>query len=518
LQPQVPRFSDDSQRRLAQLKRWLGYTVAALSILLVLLFLDTAWHRLRYPYELEELEGAMFLFVRRVFLGGSVYVKPSLDFMPYMYPPAYYYAAAAMAHLTGMTMAALRLTSIVSTVGCFGMIYALVYREVRQHVPAMAAVGAYAGCYIVCQSWFDLGRLDSFFILTVLIAMYATRNWHPVIAALFWIVSMQAKQSVAPAAFLMLCCYGRDWKRTLPGLATFAVGAGAVFLWLNHATHGWYRFYVFQVPKANADIKIHSLVLFPFQGILQPFGLVVLVIAAAALWTRPSLQRLPTRFYLAACSLIPLFCWIAAHGGSTANVGMPIYALLAVLFGISLGRLFRLLGDVDLSFALPMTAMLLLVACVQLAMGIYNPGDVLMTSKGAQPRLNLVVASIRATPGTVFVTEHPYYAFLAGKEPTADLVSLHDSMRVAGATHAELMAETRAALEGDRYGTLFLDARGTKKIDGVLNDWTAWHSLFCSPAEVIPGAAALRPDWRMTLAGSSGCSRYGEPGSAGDSR
>jgi hypothetical protein len=115
------------------------------------------------------LEGYVFLSALRVFHGQSVYPHPSLQFIPYMYPPGYYYLCAALGRLMGMSIATMRMASILSTLGCFAAIYGLVWSEVRRHMPAIAAAGLYAGCYVVCLEWFDLGRLDSLFVLLLLL-------------------------------------------------------------------------------------------------------------------------------------------------------------------------------------------------------------------------------------------------------------------------------------------------------------------------------------------------------------
>ena len=85
---------------------------------------------------------------------------------------------------------------------------------------------------------------------------------HPVIAAGLWILSFQTKQSILPVALVMLCYDWRNVRRTVMGVTTLIVGAAGSVAWLNHATQGWYSFYVFVVPKANSDIKLRTLAVF----------------------------------------------------------------------------------------------------------------------------------------------------------------------------------------------------------------------------------------------------------------
>jgi len=474
--------------------------IAAASVFVILLFLYTALRRLHYPYELEELEGTMFIAVLRVFHGQSVYPRPSLDFIPYMYSPGYYYAAAALGKVYGMTISTLRLTSILSTLGCFAAIYALVWSEARRHLPALAAAGLYAGCYTLCQLWFDLGRLDSFFVLLVLLAMLCTRRLHPVIAAIAWALAFQTKQSILPAAFLMLLSQwepgnAKQIRRTLTGIAAFAALAFGSVAWLNHRTAGWYSFYVFRVPGANADIKLRALFVFWPNDMLRPLALALILIAAAALFTPPSLRSRATRFYLAALSLIPLFWWIRAHAGSTVNSLMPIYALLAVLFGIAIARLMKTLPQ---NAASPALLLILLAVFAQESAGIYNPGDYLPLSE-TTASLHTVVDDIRSQPGDVYVAQHPFYAYLAGKPTHADLVSIHDAMRPKDPIHAELSQEMQQALADHNFSSIVLNQPADAVlIDTIDNGDAGWRNNFPVQENIPQTTPTVRPYWILT--------------------
>jgi hypothetical protein len=491
----------------ARLERWLKLLVVVASLFVMLLFVVTALRRWRYPYELEELEGYVFLTALRAFHGQAVYPRPSLQFIPYMYPPLYYYVSAWLGHVIGMTIGTMRMVSLVSTVGCFAMIYTLVWTEVKRNWAAMAAAGIYAGCYVVCQEWFDLGRLDSFFVLLVLMAMYATRRMHPVFAAVVWLLAFQTKQSILPAAFVMLCCHWKDLKKTAMGIGTLAVLAGGSVLWFNHATQGWYSFVVFAVPGANADIKLRTLAVFWSLDVLRPLALAVMVIAAAAVLTRPRWEDLATRFYVASCILVVLFWWIRAHGGSTANALMPIYALIAVLFGISSARLVGwieampagagLTGPGWLSSKQGAVMLVLGAALVQVSAGVYNPGDY-VPAKELEASTAAVVQEVRALPGNVLVLQHPYYGYLAGKPYGADLVSIRDAMRPA---HSPIRGELRAQVDGmlaeHTYPSiLFEDPQATTEMDKIAGD-TSWRSYYLVQ-EPIPGVRqGTRPDWLL---------------------
>jgi len=509
----------EHQDRAARIEKWLRVLVMAVAVFLMLLFVITAMERIRYPYELEELEGNMFLGALRVFHGQALYPRPSLEFIPYMYPPAYYYVSAALGRVMGMTIAAPRLVSTLSTLGSFVMIYAIVYREThqglakasRRYLPAIAAAGFYAGCYTLSEGFFDSGRLDPFFLLTVLLAMYATRWLHPVAAALLWTLAFQTKQSILPAAFAMLCCdfgLGRT-RRTLSGVVALALGAGGSVLWLNHATGGWYSFYVFTVPGANADILLRPLLMFWPIDMLRPFALPLLMMVAAVVLTRPSWSSRATRFYLAACSLLPLYWWIRTHDGSSTNALMPIYVLLALLFGLALARLLEWLAQIGCTtpqghgLVRTATLLLLLATLLQLTARIYNPHNDRPTAD-RRKAMDAVIAAVRSAPGEVYVAQHPYYAWLAGKPTQADLVSLHDAMRPVSPVRDELQAQMRSALAEHRFSAILLDHPGSaNRIDRIADDGGAWRADFAVQRYLLPDDLEIRPDWILLHAPSS---------------
>ena len=476
-------------------ERVLLASIATLSILAALLFFITALRRLYYPYELEELEGNMFLATLRVFRGQALYVRPSVNFIPYMYAPGYYYVTAALGHVMGMSMATLRMTSILSTLGTFAAIFLLVWTEIKRVVPALAGMGIYAGCYALCGGWFDLGRVDSLFLFVVALALYATRRLSPILAALLWILAFEIKQSILPAAFFILCSLWPERRRVTQAMGTFIAGVAASAFYLNHVTKGWYYFYVFAVPGANADLKARTAALFWSLDIVRPLGLVLMVILTACLITRPSLRNPATRFHVACCSLIPLFWWIRTHAGSTMNAVMPIYLLLAILFGISFGRLLAVWAGATKSCR-PAAVLLLIAVLIAELAGLHNPGD-LVPSFETRQSLAQVVADIRVLPGQTYVTQHPYYGWLAGKSTSADLVSIHDALRVNRSDVRDALREDlRSAVEDHRYEAFVIETpSSTENIDALLNRHVDWAARYSYMRELPGVPLKTHPAW-----------------------
>src|SRR5439155_22063906 len=90
---------------------------------------EVAARRMSYPFEVEWMEGGSVDHVRRILDGKKLYVAPSLDFVPYTYTPLYFYAAAAVAKVTGIGFFPLRFLSTAATAANLALLYFIVRRE-----------------------------------------------------------------------------------------------------------------------------------------------------------------------------------------------------------------------------------------------------------------------------------------------------------------------------------------------------------------------------------------------------
>jgi len=221
------------------------------------------------------------------------------------------------------------------------------------------------------------------------------------------------------------------------------------------------------------------------------------VIVGAVVLTRPNFRSASTRFYLAACSIVSVYWWIFAHAGSSVNALMPIYALMAVLFGIALGRLLAWLPTVDARLAQAGALLLLVAVVAQECAGIYSPGDYVPSVDGGNS-IAAVLNTVRGISGEVYMPQQPYYEWLAGRPTHADLASLQDAMRPTNSpAHEELREELQAALAQHRFTALVIDdSTMAEMIDKMAGgqDWKSYYNV----QEPVPGAmSGTRPDWLM---------------------
>lgn len=448
------------ENRSARWRPWLEVLLALMALIPLGLFLAASLGRLGSAIPLEQLEGSMLLAAERVAHGQPIYVRPNFTFIPYMYAPAYYYVSGWAVRLLGPRFLALRLVSLLSTCASMAVIYLFVFLEApgtraRRHLAALAGAALYVAAYPWTREWFDLGRLDSFYILLLLLALLSTRYLHPIFAAAVWTLAFLAKQTIFPVVLLMLCV---DWKRPrrlLLGVGSFLLMTAVSCRLLDHATRGWFWFYAFTVPHANADLRLRPAVSYVPSQLIGPFGVALLVIAMAWVSTRPSLANFRTRFYLVAGAALFGLCWfLQAHAGATANTPMPAYAILAVIFGISFARL-------DAAFALrsreTARVFLLAAAAIPLVSWIYGPQD-LAPHPGLIASQQELISWLRVFPGDVFLPSNPYEGVLAGKQWHPDTAALHDALRpnLPGVDDA-LRAKIAEEVDQSKFDAVVLD-------------------------------------------------------------
>ena len=131
----------------------LGMTLA-----IVALLVRTVAARVGHPYDLEWMEGGMLLHAMRVLEGQALYVEPTSDFIPFIYPPLYHWAVAGLGAIFGLGYPVGRALSAVGTLlGTAALAAGVLGETGRKGWPAAAAaVGLFLACYDEGGTFFDL--------------------------------------------------------------------------------------------------------------------------------------------------------------------------------------------------------------------------------------------------------------------------------------------------------------------------------------------------------------------------
>ncbi|PYQ09199.1 MAG: hypothetical protein DMH00_13440, partial [Acidobacteria bacterium] len=237
---------------LRRLTRTLRFLLLTGALAFVLMYLVVALSRLFYPFDLEFMEGGLLHQVRRVVSGEGLYVPPSLGYTAFPYPPLYFYAAAAVATLTRLGFAPLRIISFAASLGSLVLIYRFVRRETESAFCGILSASLFAATFRIGGASFDLARVDSLFLFLLLAGVYVLRKSSSrpsaCAAGLLMGLSFLTKQTalvVGLSLGLQSLLPGKRRGRVLFTLVFFGVIGASTFL-MNALSSGWYSFYCFQ--------------------------------------------------------------------------------------------------------------------------------------------------------------------------------------------------------------------------------------------------------------------------------
>ena len=150
--------------------------IAVVAGMFILMYVVVALLRLRYPYELEWIEGGMVNHVAQLRSGQPLYGAPSLTFTPDIYTPLYFVVAAVVSIVAGTGFAALRIVSIVASLVLLGALAKLAHRETNDSVAALVAAGLFAACYRISGAWLDIAREDTLCIALLFCSLVVARD------------------------------------------------------------------------------------------------------------------------------------------------------------------------------------------------------------------------------------------------------------------------------------------------------------------------------------------------------
>ncbi|UCB53252.1 MAG: glycosyltransferase family 39 protein [Candidatus Zixiibacteriota bacterium] len=477
-----------------QLTKFFRYLLLSVAVCFIAVYLILAFLRIRYPFELEWMEGACVDHVLRILSGEKLYVTPSLEFIPFIYAPLYFYLSAAVSAIIGVGFLPLRLVSLISSLGCLSLIFFFVKKETGSGLLGILASSLFAATYRISGAWYDIGRADSLFLLLLLGGLYLIKFRHSsksyLLAGVLVSLSFLTKQ-VALIIFLPTALYcvlsGRARSTYFIGTVVGIVGVSTYLL--NWIHGGWYSYYVFHLPRQHVVV----------EGMYLDF------------WTKDILSALPvacaiSAFFIFAQTVISgkrnyLFYSLMSVGmlggawltrlrlGSYDNVLIPAYAVLSILFGLGIHRAFDFISGASAIKRRVLEAGICLVCITQFLLLVYNPLAQIPTRKDLEAGRGFI-DTMAQLPGDVLVLSHGYLPTLAGKRSHAHDAAVNDVLNDTGsAAAAKLREEIRRAVQERRFGAIILD--GPWFLEIIQRHYDGHRALFAS-ADVFWPATGRR--------------------------
>ena len=421
---------------------------AVAGLVAIVAYLVVAVSRLNYPFALEPLEGNSLIEVHRVLAGQPLYPAPTAGYVPDGYPPLYFLVSAAVAKVTGVSYLPLRLVSLVSSLACFALLGRLVQKETGSAAAGAGAAGVFAATYFATATWFDVGRVDSFFLALSIAGLYAARHMRGTCGAVAVGVLLAAatltKQTALAEVAAVLGVLLMTPRRRLAWTAalTWAVIYGAATLTIWQTEGRWYLFYVFELMREQA---------LTYNNFGWFWTLLVTALGLAACAALIGARRVP-RELLAGCAALAVEGYATlVHSGGAVNDVLPAYLAVALLAGLALGSPARWLT--------PATGLLVLAQTVLLLTGFHLSQAIPSSAdRAAGERL---AAGMRALGGNVYVPAEPSLSLLAGMTPSAHPGAVYDIMRATDPPGIEsYTSSAKKAVAARQYSAIISDGPG----------------------------------------------------------
>lgn len=421
--------------------------------------------RIFYPYELEWIEGGILQSVIRILDGLPLYAAPTMDYVPSLYAPLYFYVSALATTLLGVGLPALRLVSFVATLFNAVLVSSAVWQLSRSRWAMLLTFFSWGAMYRFSGSWYEVARVDSLWSCFVIAAVTAlvffrTKGWQyclwlAVFCLCLAVFTKQATLMLLPFFVLVVWSWA-GFSSALRFSLVLVLLVGLLAAYMQWASDGWFYFYTMEMGKGhkfNPGIPMNFL----HGDIFLNMPIFVLLSLGFALLCQPS-----RRDIFAWLSLFSGFMVMSLlsrwYAGGYFNVLIPLHMLLLIMgisgFAVGLKKLYASDAGVWRYVLMPLLTLLLML---NIAIGWFNPSGQIPTVADRHCG-DAIVKRLSTVKGQVCISKHGYLAYLAGKSFCAHEAFAVDLFNGSDAALArKLVDETYQRIDTGYYQVLLLD-------------------------------------------------------------
>ena len=276
------------------------------------------------------------------------------------------------------------------------------------------------------------------------------------LAALAYLTKQTALIACVPILVYLFWC---NWKYALTCLGVAALTIAVITLVLNHASAGWYSYYVFGLLSQQTEWLPQEFITFWKDDLLVHLPLATLF-AIFFLIGRPKQERNTLYLWLSILTgaLAGSFLTRVKIGGYD-NVLFPLYAVLSILFGLGLAGLLKGIQQLQADTRGRLEVLVHSACLIQLVILLYNPFAQIPTKTDLQAG-NSLVKMLSEVKGTVFLPDHSYLPVLAGKDAYANNSAIWDVLRGDQQTEGKaiLAANISNAIRQQSFDEIIIDS------------------------------------------------------------
>jgi hypothetical protein len=402
------------------------------------------WHirlfggRATFPLDLEWMEGGMLVHAQRLASGHSLYVRPSLEFIPFLYTPLYPALLATLSWVLPFGYFLGRAVSLLSFAATLTIVGLIAVRQASPRLSrllgifvAVAVAGGVTAGFEFTGGFYDLARSDSLLLLcetaALALAFAGTSRASAAAAGVAMTAAFLTKQTGPIVGVgIGLGLLVTSWRRALIYGVVSAVLMGLGLLYLVQSSHGWFWTYIFKLHQSHPFRPDTLTTSPPYMWRHCWPTWIALCLATAGLALAGRLRRTDAilwggalgGFVSAVLGFATMWAWF--------NAFIPAVTFPAFAAAILAARLLAHVAETRLIGTSAFAA-----ACV-LALGLqsYHAGKPLVATRMPAPADRAAAARflerLRALPGDGFIPFHPYYGALAGRRTFVHRIGVMD--------------------------------------------------------------------------------------------
>jgi 4-amino-4-deoxy-L-arabinose transferase-like glycosyltransferase len=402
--------------------------------------------------------------VKRLLSGQNMYVAPSVKYVPFLYPPVYFYLSALSISIFKSGFFSLRLVSVIASLVSFSMIFLLVHKETKNWWAAAVSAGLFAATYRITGAWLDIARVDSLFLALYLSFLFIVRREknfkNALLAGIIISLDILTKQTaIILLVPVLVYLFWENWRYAIYLLASTLLILLVSSILLDLTSDGWYSFYILGLLGQQTEWLPSVFFTFWTNDLLVHFPIAILIIVDYFLGILK--KNMPSILSWSSILLGALAASFVSRvkSGGYDNVLLPLFAVIAVLFGLGLDKLSKDVRKTGLFAQTRLDALIFIGCTIQFVLLIYNPFAQIPTPTDLEQG-DYLVNLISRVKGDVFIPDHNYLTTMAGKSAFAHHSAIWDVLRGDQKTRASILLEAslNEAVSHQTFDMIILDS------------------------------------------------------------
>ena len=428
----------------------------------------TVINRIDFPFALEWMEGGSLVEVRRILEDLPLYVEPSIDYVPYIYTPIFFYISAFITRFIGFGFFPLRLISFISTIGIAFIIAFLSFKKSRKIYWALFSFGLFLSLFSITGYWFDIARVDIlgfFFLILGVFLQFQKKEPAFLFTSLAFTLSIYTKQTfIIPIIFIFLYYIFFERKKIKKIVLPTLLSCILLLIYFLNTTNNWFYYYVFS-QSGSHSLDIFNRVIPETLNILKPIA-GLLIIVCYYFWSTFRINkgsRKESLFYV--FFLIGLFTYSLLskiNPGGYDNVLLPFYTGIVITSGFGISKLFELkIKKVRVSSIIQLLIVCLLI--VQLYSTNFSPIKQIPTDKDRKMGEE-ILHLLKNIDGYTYISSASYLNLYIDKPTNAHWIAISEFLGEFSDKEGnneigkELVRNMQQRIDMDFYELIILDA------------------------------------------------------------